>query len=480
MWNKLQAPARLRVLRLAPLAAGALLAACAPLQTRQSLQAASAIVQPHTGQPVELLRNDDERQRAQAQIDALLSQPLSADDAVRVALLGSPALQALIAQAQAESAASTQGARLANPVFGFERLLIGGGGVEITRSLSIGLLDLLTLPTRSRIDAARQDQLHLRLARDVLRVAAQARMAWVRAVAAQQAAAYDRDVVGAAQATATLAARMQQAGNFTKLDAAQQALFAADARLRQQRAALAAQQTHQALVRALGLSPGQAERLMLPGQLPQLPKALPAGSAPLQTALEARLDVQLARAELAAQAQAAGLARATSLAGHVEMSGVRKTTSDAAPQNGVDLSLPLPVFDLGDARRSAAADAVLAARNRALATAQTAASQLREADALRSGAWEQARLVSEQVVPLAQTVLDESQLRYNGMLIGTFQLVAAAQTQVQVVRAALAAQRDYWLADAAWQAAQLGVEADLGAPPEAASANAAPSAAAGH
>ncbi len=481
MWNKSQVPARLRTLRLAPLAAAALLAACAPLQTRQSLQAANAIVQPHTGQPVELLRDDDQRQHAQAQIDALLAKPLSADDAVRVALLGSPALQALIAQTQAESAASTRSARLANPVFGFERLLIGGGGVEITRSLSIGLLDLLTLPTRSRIDAARQDQLRLRLARDVLRVAAQARMAWVRAVAAQQAAAYDRDVVSAAQATATLATRMQQAGNFTKLDAAQQGLFAADSALRLNRAERAAAQSREALVRALGLSDAQAARLRLPAQLPDIQKQPPAAAQlPLQAELDARLDVQLASADYAAQAQAAGLVRNTSLIEHVELGGVRKTYSDAAPQNGFDLSLPLPLFDLGDARRSAAADAVLAARNRALATAQAAASQLREADALRRSAWQQQRVGQEQIVPLAQTVLDESQLRYNGMLIGTFQLVTAAQTQVQAVRAAIAAQRDYWLADAVWQAAQLGVEADLGAQPDAASASAAPSAAAGH
>lgn len=481
MWNQPQAPARLRALRLAPLAAAALLAACAPLQTRQSLQATNAITQPHTGVSLQLQRSDTQRQHAQAQIDALLSKPLSADDAVRAALLGSPALQALIAQAQADSATSTQRARLANPVFGFERLLIGGGGVEITRSLSVGLLDLLTLPTRSRIDTAQQDQLRLRLASEVLRVAALARRDWVQAVAAQQTLAYDRDVVEAAQATATLAARMQQAGNFTKLDAAQQGLFAADSQLRLHRAERAATQSREALVRTLGLSAEQAARLTLPAQLPTVPQQPPAATQiPLQSALDARLDVQLARARYAATAQAAGLTRSTSLIEHVELGGVRKTYSDAAPQNGVDLSLPLPLFDLGDARRSASANNVLAARNRAVATARSAASQLREADALRRSAWLQQQLSQTQIVPLAQTVLDESQLRYNGMLIGTFQLVAAAQTQVRAVRAAIAAQRDYWLADATWQAAQLGVEAGTGWTSDSPSASAAAPTAAGH
>ncbi|WP_286986365.1 TolC family protein [Thiomonas sp. UBA7699] len=360
MWNPPRPQVRLRALRLAPLAAAALLAACAPLQTRQSLQAVNVITLPHTGTPLHLLRDPAQQQDAQAQIDALLSKPLSADDAVRIALLGSPALQGLIAQTQADSADSTQSARLTNPVFGFERLLIGGG-VEITRSLSFGLLDLLTLPTRSRLNDTQQTQLRLSLARAVLRTAAQARLSWVRAVAAQQTAAYDRDVVEAAKATAILADRMRQAGNFTKLDAAQQGLFAADSQLRLSRAELAATQSREALVQALGLSAEQAARLALPTQLPEVPKQ-PSAAAPmaLQTALDQRLDVQLARADYTATAQAAGLARATSLIEHVELGGVRKTYSDAPPQNGFDLSLPLPLFDLGDARRSAAADRVLA------------------------------------------------------------------------------------------------------------------------
>ncbi|CUA94649.1 TolC family protein [Thiomonas bhubaneswarensis] len=480
MLNPPQVPMRPRALRLSALAACALLAACAPLQTRQSLQAANAIAQPHTGQPVQLLHDEAQRQSARQQIDALLAKPLSADDAVSAALLGSPALQALIAQAQADSAASTQSARLTNPVFGFERLLIGGGGVEITRSLSIGLLDLLTLPTRSRLNHARQKQLELALAREVLRTAAQARMAWVQAVAAQQTTAYDRDVVGAAQATATLAERLQAAGNFTKLDAARQGLFAADSELRLQRAVLAASQSREALVRALGLSDAQAAALRLPTQLPTVPPQPPSEDGPmLQAALDHRLDVQLARAELDAQAQAAGLARGTSLVEHVDLGGVRKTLSDAPPQNGFDLSLPLPLFNLGDAIRSAADNQMLAARNRLLATAQRAASQLREADAQRRSAWQQERLGRSKVVPLAQTVLDESQLRYNGMLIGTFELVAAAQTQAQAVRAAIAAQRDYWLADAAWQAAQLGVDVSPGASIDTPAVNS-PSASSGH
>ncbi|OIQ90237.1 outer membrane efflux protein [mine drainage metagenome] len=438
-----------------------LLAACAPLQTRDNLRAANAIVQPRIGQEAQLWTDAEAQQQAQSRIDALLREPLSADAAVRIALLGSPALQMLLAQNAAQSAASTRSARLSNPVLGLERLL-QGGSVEIDRFLSIGLLDLVTLPARGRIDAARQQQLRLDLARDVLRLAAQARTAWVRALAAQQALQYDNDVEDAASATAELAKRMQAAGNFTKLDAAQQALFAADSRMRAQRAHLAALRAREALVRTLGLDAAQAAKIRLPEHLPAIPAVLHTAKQETQEALEARLDVQVARAQYEAAARTAGFVRTTSVVDALELTGIRKTSSDATPQNGFALALPLPVFDLGDARRAEAGARVLAARNRVAEAAVNAASQLRGAWAARDAAWALARTSRQQVAPLAQTVLDENQQRYNGMLIGVFQLVSAASAQAQAVREVIAAERDYWLAEADWQAAQWGVEPPIG------------------
>ena len=457
-----------------------LLAACAPLQTRDNLRAANAIVQPRIGQEAQLWTDAEAQQQAQSRIDALLREPLSADAAVRIALLGSPALQTLLAQNAAQSAASTRNARLGNPVLGFERLL-QGGSVEITRSLSFGLLDLVTLPVRGRIDAARQQQLRLDLARDVLRLAAQARASWVRALAAQQALQYDNDVEDAASATAELAKRMQAAGNFTKLDAAQQALFAADSRMRAQRAQLAALRAREALVRTLGLNAAQAAKLRLPEHLPDIPAALPTARQDAQQALEARLDVQLARAQYEAAARTAGFVRTTSVVDALELTGIRKTFSDATPQNGFALALPLPVFDPGDAQRAEASAQVLAARNHVAEVAAGAASQLREAAAARDAAWTLARTSRQHLVPLAQTVLDENQQRYNGMLIGVFQLVSSAAAQAQTVREVIAAERDYWLAEADWQAAQWGVEPPAGSGTASAAATApSPSSSGGH
>ncbi len=60
------------------------------------------------------------------------------------------------------------------------------------------------------------------------------------------------------------------------------------------------------------------------------------------------------------------------------------------------------------------------------------------------------------MVPLRQRISDENLLRYNGMLIGVFELLADARDQIGAVNAAIDARREFWLADADLQQALLG------------------------
>ena len=55
-----------------------------------------------------------------------------------------------------------------------------------------------------------------------------------------------------------------------------------------------------------------------------------------------------------------------------------------------------------------------------------------------------------------QRMAEENLLRYNGMFISTFELLADARRQVQAVDGYLQAQRDFWLARADLDMALLG------------------------
>ena len=85
-----------------------------------------------------------------------------------------------------------------------------------------------------------------------------------------------------------------------------------------------------------------------------------------------------------------------------------------------------------------------------------ARSEVREAYGAYRNAYDAAKHHREQIVPLRQRILDENVLRYNGMLIGVFDLLADARVQIASVRASIDALRDFWLADAELDMALVG------------------------
>jgi outer membrane protein TolC len=445
----------------AALAAGALtlVAGCAAPAIDDNVAAAQAELHARGGIDFTWLRTDAARAQAAADVAQALQTPLGQDDAVRIALSHSASLQALLFERAADSADATRSARLPNPVFAFERLANGGAAsqVELTRALSVPLLDLLMLPARSRQADAAQQRLRLQLAGDVLRAAHDARRAWVLAVATAQSARYAEQVLAAADAAGELARRLERAGNFSALQRAREEAFSADATAKLGQARRARRDAREALVRVLGLDTRQAAALRLPDRLPDLPATLASSTAAQQAALADRLDLRLARARLDELARAQGLTRVTGAIDAMELGAERREQTGQPREHGLTLAVPLPVFDAGDAARAGAVARVEAASARAQALAIVAASQLRVADGDRRDSLALALQFRDRLVPLQASIVGQDLLRYNGMLASVFDLLADARQQAATVQQAIAAQRDYWLADAAWQAATLGV-----------------------
>jgi outer membrane protein TolC len=415
------------------------------------------------GASARLLASDPERRAARSTVDTLLEQPLSQDDAVRIALAYSPAFQALYADRVAQAAEAAQAGRLANPVFNFERMRRTHPDVielEIGKMIALPLLDLLFLPQRIDAAAAQKRDAQLAAAAAAVHAATQARQTWVQAVASEQSVTYAAQVKEAADAGAELARRMQAAGNFSKLQRSREQAFQADATVQLSRARLASVAAREALVRALGLDAGQAAKLKLPERLPDLPKAPADETSIAQRGLDERLDVQMARARLAAIAKRAGWTQATSVLDGMQLGLKQKRESingSLSPKwRGYEIELPLPVFDLGDARRDGARAEYLAALNRAAQTAVDSQSQVREAYHAYRTAFDLAAHYRDEIVPIRKTIAEEMLLKYNGMMIGVFELLADAREQAGSVMQAIEAQRDFWVADAALKAALLG------------------------
>ncbi|MBC7610992.1 MAG: TolC family protein [Polaromonas sp.] len=449
-----------RIFRLSALAAAALLmAGCASVNIDQTLKETNASTQDFTQGKLELSRNTQQREARAKLSSELLAQPLDMNAAVQLALANSPAVQTLLAQGWAEMAQASRGGRIANPIFTFERMRLGDE-LEIGRLLSFGLLDLLTLPQKRAISSIQIAQARVQLSANVVEQVTQTRQAWVRAVAAQQALSYARQVNTSAQASAELAKRMQQVGNFNKLQRMRQQVFYADATAQLAASQHAATASREELTRLLGLTDGQAAQLKLPERLPDLPKELRQPQNISARAGEQRLDVQMARQQLDAAGKSQGLNLLTSLV-DVELGLRRDTVFDNAAgtqstRRGFELGIRLPIFDWGTASRDAMNAQSLAAASRYESTVRNASSQLRESYSAYRTAYELARHYQDEIVPLRKIMAEENVLRYNGMLIGVFELLADNREQINSVIAAINAFQQFWLADAALAASMTG------------------------
>ena len=433
--------------RLAGLAAVVLtLTGCAALSPDGGFDVVEKTVSERLGGTVQLAwaRQPEDQDRIDRRVGELLAKPLGMDDAVQVALLNNRGLQAAYADLGITEAEIVQAGRLPNPGFSFGRMT-QGDEIELERGLHVNLARLIAMPLVQRVEARRLEQVRTTVAMQVLTLATDTRKAWVQAVAAEESMRYSRQVMQAAEAGAELARRMAQVGNFNKLQQAREQSFYADAALNLARAEQQQRATRERLTRLLGLW-GEQTAFRLPERLPDLPvqpRDLPDVE---RMALAQRLDVAAARSGAQATAQNLGLTRTTRFVNVLELGLVRNSSNEAPTQKGWEIGLELPLFDWGDARVARAEGIYMQALHRAAETAINARSEVREAYGAYRSAWDIAKHQRDEIVPLKRRIAEENLLRYNGMLIGVFELLADARSQIASVNGAIDALRDFWIA----------------------------------
>jgi outer membrane protein TolC len=438
---------------------------CASYNLNQGLDRVNRDVSSFTQSELNLAKNKEDRDKRLAATTQLLAKPVGQKEAVQLLLANSPAFQALLAQNWAEAASAAQSGRISNPTFAFESAVMGTE-TELNRFLTFGLLDLITLPQRSAIAKDRVEQAQIRMSAEVVDQVTRVRQSWVRAVAAAQSYNYADQVLASAEASAELARRMESVGNFNKLTRARHQAFYADAATQLANAKQVALLRREELIRLLGLDEAQAKQLVLPERLPSLPKQPMTPEDVAKQVSQERLDIQQAKAALNAAAKAQGLNRVTSLT-DIELSVRRGSVSDSSTstnssRRGYEVGVKLPIFDWGDMQRDIMSAQTLAAANQLEATVRSAGSSLRENYAAYRTAYDLSRHFKEEVIPLRKVISEENVLRYNGMLIGVFELLADSRDQIGAVISAIAAEQQFWLTDAALQATLIGRPTSVG------------------
>jgi hypothetical protein len=432
----------------------AVLGGCASFSQDGGFAGIEQTASERLGKEVQWARSDSETSTAQERVTALLARPLSADDAVQIALLNNRGLQASFFELGISETDLVQAGRLANPGFSFGRLT-RGDEIEIERGIHFNLARLIAMPLKSEMESRRFERTQREVTLQMLNLASETRKAYFMAVAAGETVRYMQQVQQSAEAGAELARRMAKAGNWNKLNQAREQSFYADAALNLARAVKAQAGTRERLTRLLGVW-GSQTAFTLPERLPDLPTSPRDLPEVERMAMNQRLDVQAARLDADQTAKNLGLTRTTRFINVLEVGVMRNSSNEAPTQRGYEITFELPLFDWGTARVRKAEAIYMQAFNRAAETAVNARSEAREAYLGYRSSYDMARHYREEIVPLKKRISEENVLRYNGMLISVFELLADARSQIAGVNSAIEALRDFWIAQADLDMALIG------------------------
>ncbi len=417
---------------------------CASLPKEHGLAEAQELASQRLGKQMQWRdRTTDERAVTET-VRALLREPLTIDSAVQIALLNNRSLQAAYAQLGIDRADLVQALLLQNPRFSGSIGLSGGAIGEWEATLLGNFLNLLTWAVRKQVQTAGFEQKRLELTRQILDLAAQTRATYYALVAEMQTLELWRTAATAIEAAAELAARQYQAGTLDRLEQSMHQSLYAETLLEVARAEEQLRQNREKLNRLLGLW-GEQTSWKPVSRLPEAPSSLPAIEHLEARAVERNLGLLAAKKEVEVLTATLDLSRRYRFLGLIGL-GFHSHREPDGQFTGPNLELELPLFDQGQARLARQEAELWQSEARLAALAIDLRSEIREVHAKAVGAHERVNYYRTVLLPLRQTILDETQRRYNAMLVGVYELLLAKQKEIGTGRDYIAALRDFWLA----------------------------------
>jgi outer membrane protein TolC len=166
--------------------------------------------------------------------------------------------------------------------------------------------------------------------------------------------------------------------------------------------------------------------------------------------------VQGARSDADAVAKSLGLTKVTRFINLLEVGLLSNSETDQPRQRGFEIEIGLPIFDFGGARVARAERLYMQAVNRTVEAAIEARSEVRETYSAYRTAFDLSKHYRDEIVPLRKRISEEVLLRYNGMLMSVFELLADSREQVAAVNGYIESLRDFWIAESDLQMALTG------------------------
>lgn len=392
-------------------------------------------------------QGSSEDQASAVAVKQLLSHELSVDAAVQIALLNNRSLQAVYQELGVAQADLVRAGLLRNPVFDASAKFTRGGGVRLEMSIVEDFLDLFFIPMRKRLAETAIEGAKARVAGAVIDLASSVQVAVFRLQTASQALELRRTVVQAANAAFDLSRRLREAGNITKLDLLEQRGFYEQSKLELGMAETETAELREGLNTLMGLWGEQTQWTMAP-RLPDIPADEMAMDGLERRAIERSLDLAATRTDIALAAQRLGIARPFGAVGTADLGVAAEKEIDGTWAAGPAASIPLPIFNMGQAAVAEARAELRRSQEWYAAQAIEIRSRVRTARTQVLANRARVEYLRQVMLPLRQAAVEEVQLKYNGMLASPFQLIKIKEDEIEAGMEYVEALGGYWVSHA--------------------------------
>lgn len=394
---------------------------CSTLSQNEVFYSVDQMMTSRGLETLQWIKTPSEADSVNKSVANLLSQPLRQEDAVRIALLNNRSLQQTYEQIGISQSELVQAGLMSNPLLGYSYGR-GGGMSTSTVSVDIAFLDLLWIPLRRELSGLALEETKFYVGDVVLKTARDTKKAYVDAhIAEKKIAMYD-PIIKSHETSMQLAIRQYTAGNLSKREMLKIQDAYERARIESMKLGRENATARETLNRFLGLYGVQTEYVLSNDPL-TLNSPLRSEKGLESKAIQNRLDMHAAIKAVDYAARQAGYANDTRLLDEIELSGESEKTTDESRFNTFGIKIPIPIFDFGQGRVSKAQALYNQSVHHLYEVAVNIRSEVREVYAHYRYSYDMAKEVNEVIVKTNQQILEETQLFYNGMLDGIYELL---------------------------------------------------------
>ena len=336
---------------------------------------------------------------------------LGLPDVIRRTLAHDPRIQAALARVRSAQAGAKQARLLPNPILSVAlRFPEGGGSTVVEAGLAAELVSLLSRPGQisaadNRLRAAAAEALS-----EVLDVLTEVRQRYAAVQMLDAALVVLQERIGIVDRLLELSQSRLRVGEGTRLD-----VLTLESQRVELDAELADRQLERrgerlALARLIGQPSGNIEWRVTPWA-PNAQVSLPEPRW-IELALENRPEVQARRYELAALGSELSITRFAPFDG--AGAGIDAERDDETWSAGPAVSVPIPLFDFGQARRGRAQAAVIEARHQLTGARRQVVQETRQAYAAFAASQTNLERVRTKLIPLLERRLEQAEAQFKG------------------------------------------------------------------